>query len=104
MDAALRAIANPTRRDMLSLVWDAELGSSELADRLGLTRPAASQHLRALKEAELVVVRADGNQRLYRARRDTLRELRLFMEAFWGGRLGKLKAAAEQIHRARSRG
>ena len=65
VDDTLRALAHPARRAMLELVWDAERSSSELADAVALTRPAASQHLKVLRDAGLVQVRVDGNQRLW---------------------------------------
>ena len=54
VDAALKALAHPGRRAMLRLVWDAELTASELAQRTGMTKPGASQHLRMLRDAGLV--------------------------------------------------
>jgi DNA-binding transcriptional ArsR family regulator len=65
-DEALRALAHPARRAMLRLVWDAERPASELAEAAGLSRPAASQHLKQLRDAGLVSVRVDANRRLYR--------------------------------------
>ena len=99
---ALAAIANPTRRRILQLVWDQELPSSEIAARMELSPPAASQHLRALRQADLVAVRVDANRRLYRVRRDTLDELRNFFESFWTGGMASLKRAAEDIHATRT--
>jgi DNA-binding transcriptional ArsR family regulator len=93
VDDTLRALANPTRRAMLELVWDAERSSSEIADAVGATRPAASQHLRVLRDAGLVQVRIDGNQRLYRVDTERLAEVRAGLERFWGARLGRLSAA-----------
>ena len=93
MDATLRALANPARRAILELVWDAEHSSSEIADAVGATRPAASQHLKVLREAGLVRVRADGSQRLYRVDTERLAEVRAVLERFWGARLGQLSAA-----------
>ena len=66
MEDALRAIANPRRRAMLELVWDRERTAGEIAAHTGLGASATSQHLRVLREAGLVSVRADGNRRLYR--------------------------------------
>ena len=60
MDETLRALASPTRRAILEPVWDAERSSSEIADKVGATRPATSQHLKVLRDAGLVRVRADG--------------------------------------------
>jgi len=96
MEQALRAIANPRRRAMLELVWDGERSAGELAALAGLTRPAASQHLRVLREAGLVRVRIAGNQRLYRSDPVRLEELRAALDAFWGDRLGRLSAELER--------
>jgi DNA-binding transcriptional ArsR family regulator len=100
MDPALRAIANPTRRAILRLVWDSELPASAIAERLAMTKPATSQHLRALREADLVAVRVDANRRLYRVRHDAVDELRSFFEGFWTGGLASLKRTAEDMHRS----
>jgi DNA-binding transcriptional ArsR family regulator len=98
VDDTLRALAHPARRAMLTLVWDAERSSSELAEAVSLSRPAASQHLKVLRDAGLVQVRVDGNQRLYRVDADRLSEVRRQLERFWGGRLGRLASglAAEE--------
>ncbi|HEX6255613.1 MAG TPA: metalloregulator ArsR/SmtB family transcription factor [Euzebyales bacterium] len=94
-DIALRAIAHPGRRRMLRLVWDAERTSTDLAERTGMSRPATSQHLRVLRDADLVDVRVDGNRRWYRADRRSLARIRVLIEAFWDDRLAALQAAAE---------
>ena len=94
-DEALRAIANPVRRRILHLTWATERRSADLADDLGLSRSATSQHLKVLRDAHLVSVRADGTQRLYRVRFDTLQRLRRFLDDFWAARLDRLRAAAE---------
>ena len=90
VDETLRALAHPARRAMLRLVWDAEQSSSEIAAQVGMSRPAASQHLKVLRDAGLVQVRVDGNQRLYRVDTDRLSEVRRQLEQFWGDRLGRL--------------
>jgi DNA-binding transcriptional ArsR family regulator len=95
MDAALKALAHPGRRAMLRLVWDAELTSSEIAERTGMTKPGASQHLRMLRDAGLVKVRVAANRRLYRVDHDRMRELRDFLDDFWSGPLARLKELAE---------
>jgi DNA-binding transcriptional ArsR family regulator len=95
VERALRAIANPRRRAMLDLVWDRERGASEIAELSGLTKPAASQHLKVLRDAGLVTVRVAGNQRLYRSDQVRLDELRAALDAFWGDRLGRLRAEVE---------
>jgi DNA-binding transcriptional ArsR family regulator len=86
VDAALRAIANRRRRTILELVWDRERTASEIAALSALTRPATSQHLRVLREAGLIRVRAAGNRRLYRADHERISALRAALDAFWGRR------------------
>ena len=106
MDATLRALANPARRAMLELVWDAERSSSEIADAVGVTRPATSQHLKVLRDAGLVRVRVDGSQRLYRVDANRMAEVRGALERFWGARLGRLSEAiaADVEHRGQGAG
>jgi DNA-binding transcriptional ArsR family regulator len=91
-EAGLRALADPRRRRMLALAWDRERSASDLARSCQLSRPAASQHLKVLRDADLVSVRSDGNRRWYRARADRLAELRAMLDRFWGGRLAALQA------------
>lgn len=91
-EAGLRALADPRRRQMLALAWDRELSSSDLARRCQLSRPAASQHLKVLRDADLISVRSEGNRRWYRARTDRLAELRATLDQFWGGKLAALQA------------
>ena len=101
MEAALRAIAEPHRRQILALVRDEELAAGEIAAHFDVTRPAVSQHLNVLKEAGLVSERRNGTRRLYRARPEGLAELKAFLEGFWDDRLGALKREAEKEERKR---
>ena len=94
-EAGLRALADPRRRRMLALAWDRERSSSDLARCCRLSRPAASQHLKVLRDADLVSVRSDGNRRWYRARADRLAELRAMLDEFWDRRLARLHAELE---------
>src|SRR5438552_13392175 len=98
---ALAAIAEPRRREILRMVSLAELSAGEIARRFDVTRPAISQHLRVLKEANLVSERRSGTKRLYRARPETIAELRAYLEDFWDASLRALKAAAEQEEQQR---
>ena len=99
MESALRAIAEPRRREILRLIQDRELPSGEIAAHFDVTRPAISQHLRVLKEAGLATERRDGTRRLYRARPEGLAELRSHLAEFWEGRLRLLAHAAEAEER-----
>src|SRR4051794_25536668 len=96
MEAALKAIAAPRRREILTLVRDGELSAGEIAAHFDVSRPAVSQHLTVLKEAGLVSERRNGTRRLYRARPEGLVELKQFLEEFWDVRLDALKREAER--------
>ena len=98
MDVAVRALAEPNRRHNLLLVRDDELTVGEIATHFPISRPAVSQHLRVLEEAELVSVRPAGNRRYYRARPEGLAEFRGWLEQFWNTQLLDLKRAVEQEH------
>lgn len=101
MEASLKAIAEPRRRQILRLVRDGELSAGEIAGHFDVTRPAISQHLNVLKEARLVSERRNGTRRLYRARPEGLGELKAFLEEFWDERLEALKREAEQEERGK---
>jgi DNA-binding transcriptional ArsR family regulator len=95
IDSAVRAIAEPRRREILGHLRDEELSAGEIASRFDVTRPAISQHLTVLKDAGLVNERREGTRRIYSARPEGLGELREFLEGFWTDRLERLKLAAE---------
>jgi DNA-binding transcriptional ArsR family regulator len=95
MQEAIDAIAHPGRRALLRLVLDRELGVGELAERAGVSQPAASQHLKVLRDAGLVRGRVDGRRRLYRVDVEGLERLRRELDAYWGPALSALKDAAE---------
>jgi DNA-binding transcriptional ArsR family regulator len=99
MDATLKAIVEPRRRDILRLVARNELTAGEIAAHFAVTRPAVSQHLTVLKEAGLLAERRLGTRRLYRARPEGLAELRSYLADFWDDRLDVLKQEAEQAER-----
>ena len=96
MDAALKALAEPRRRAILRLVWSQELPATEIADRFrDVSRPAISQHLAVLKDANLVTERREGTRRLYLANTDTMAELRAFLDNYWTSGLERLRDVAE---------
>lgn len=101
MQAALDAIAEPRRREILRIVRDGELSAGEIAAKFDVTRPAISQHLTVLKRAGLLAERREGTRRLYRARPEGLTGLREFLEELWDDRLDVLKTEAEREERKR---
>ena len=103
MDAALKAVAEPRRREILRIIWSRELPATEIAERVGqVSRSAISQHLAVLKGAHLVVERRDGTRRLYRADHDEMARLRAFLDDFWADGLERLRLAAEAEQRSRN--
>jgi DNA-binding transcriptional ArsR family regulator len=103
VESALRAIAEPRRRQILRLVRDEEMSAGEIASHFEVTRSAVSQHLRVLKEAGLVAERRHGTRRIYRIRPEGLAELREFIDGLWEIKLATLKRVAEAEER-RQRG
>lgn len=100
MDTALKALAEPRRREILRLVWDRELAATSIAEHFGdVTRSAISQHLGVLKAADLVSERRDGTRRLYQARQEEMRKLRDYLDDFWTTGLERLRDAAEAAQR-----
>jgi DNA-binding transcriptional ArsR family regulator len=95
VQAAIDAIAEPRRREILHLVRDHEMAAGRIAAQFDVTRQAVSQHLRVLHDAGLVSERRDGTRRIYRARPDGLLELRNFLDEFWDDRLDALKREVE---------
>ncbi len=96
MDAALRAIAEPHRREILRLVGEDELAAGEIAGHFDLSRPAVSQHLRVLVDAGLLEKRRDATRIIYRARPEGMAELQEYLETFWSTGLRRLRRAVEQ--------
>jgi DNA-binding transcriptional ArsR family regulator len=95
VDAQLRALVEPRRRQILELVRDQEMAAGEIATHFSVTRPAISQHLTVLKDAGLLAERREGPRRLYTVRAEGLLGLRQFIDRFWSTPLGELKRAAE---------
>ena len=91
MQSTLEAVANPHRREILRLVWDAELSSREIASHFDVTWQAVSHNLRVLREAGLISERRAGTRRLYRAERERLAPLEALLEDMWRQDLERLE-------------
>jgi DNA-binding transcriptional ArsR family regulator len=96
-DAVLDALGDRTRRSILEILVDGPIAVGVLADKLPISRPAVSQHLRVLKDAELVIEQVAGTRRLYRVNRSGLMAVRDYLDRFWESTLDNfaLLAAAE---------
>lgn len=101
----LDALGDPTRRSILERLADGPLAVGVLADQLPVSRPAVSQHLRVLKEADLVVETAAGTRRLYRINPAGLDAVRDYLDRFWATALDNFVAlAAVEAERAKTAG
>jgi DNA-binding transcriptional ArsR family regulator len=100
-EAALRAVSNPCRRQILRLVWDRELSSKEIASHFDITWPAISQNLRVLEDAGLVRKRHSGVSRFYRADRKGVGALRSVLTEMWDADLDRLAELAEAEEKQR---
>ena len=96
---ALQALAEPHRQEILNLLRDGEQPVGVLVERLGLSQPAVSKHLRVLKEAGMVASRVDGQRRIYRIRPEPLAALDEWLSGYrtlWTAHLDRLEAHLER--------
>ncbi|HET6971448.1 MAG TPA: metalloregulator ArsR/SmtB family transcription factor [Phenylobacterium sp.] len=87
------ALSEPNRRRILDVLREGERPAGDLVDALSISQPGVSKHLKLLREAGLVSVRADGQRRLYRVEPRGLAELEAWLapyRRFWAGRLSRL--------------
>jgi DNA-binding transcriptional ArsR family regulator len=91
--AGFAALGDPTRREIFARIAERPRAVGELARGLPVSRPAVSQHLRVLKDAGLVLDRAEGNRRIYQADPAGLAALRAQLDTFWNQAL----ATFEQV-------
>jgi len=99
VDLAFRALADPTRRQIMRLVANQELSAGEIASHFKTTRPAISQHLQVLRAAGLLAEKRDGNRRLYRMEIAAVETVIEDLRSFWSLRLDELKRQAERKER-----
>src|SRR3569833_177092 len=90
------AIAEPNRRRLLELIGTGEISAGDLVENSGLSQPGVSKHLRHLREAGVVRVRADGQRRLYSVDVAKLAMLSNWLQQFWAVRLDALDAHLEK--------
>ena len=93
---ALQCLSDPTRRQVFERLRSGPQSVGALATGLPVSRPAVSQHLKALKEAGLVTDQADGSRRVYQIDPDGLAELRRWLDLFWIDALEAFKNEVEK--------
>ena len=100
MIATFELLAEPNRRRILDLLRDGERPVGELVDRLSMSQPAVSKHLRVLRDSGLVDVRVDAQRRVYRLRPEPLREVDAWIEPYrrlWDQRLDRLERHLQRM-------
>ena len=99
MQSTFAVLAEPNRRRILDELCQGERSVGELVERLSLSQPAVSKHLRVLREADLVASRIDKQHRRYRLRPARLAEIDAWLmpyRRFWAARLDALQAHLDQ--------
>lgn len=75
MNEAFRALADPTRREVLRLLRGGEMSAGVLAQHFDMTRPSMSHHFAVLKQADLVTTRREGQQIIYALNTTVMQDL-----------------------------
>ena len=104
-DRVFKALADPTRREILTILRDGASTVGEIAGNFHMSRPAVSKHLRQLRAAGLIVNRSVGNTSLCELNAEPLHVVDDFIahyRSFWRGSLSRLKSHVEKDARARS--
>lgn len=92
--AVLAALADPTREQIVRLLLNGEKSVGEIAERLPVSRPAVSKHLRVLEQAAVVAVRSEGTRNVYTVRPESLAELRDELDRMWERALARYALVA----------
>jgi DNA-binding transcriptional ArsR family regulator len=106
MMATLRALAEPSRFQIVELLRDGPRPVGDLVDRLHLRQPQVSKHLRVLSDAGLVDVRVDAQRRIYALRPAPLQELELWLEKYrrlWESNFQRLDALLDELKSGESK-
>lgn len=104
---AFNAVAEPRRRQILDLLAGGERPVNELVERLGMTQPQVSKHLRVLREVGLVEVRDAGRQRLYRLNGRSLKPIHDWVKAYeraWEERFAAMDEVLEDLKQHEGQG
>lgn len=90
------ALGDPTRLQIFERLAKKPSSVGKLSERMAVTRPAVSQHLKVLKEAGLVAVSQHGTLRVYRVEQRGVELMRKYLDRFWDQALAAFKEAAEE--------
>ncbi len=102
MNGTLNALAEPNRLRIVEMLRKGPSSVNEIAERLELSQPLVSKHLRVLREAGIVQVRAEAQQRVYELRPEPFEQLESWVSSFrrlWERRLDSLDEYVQQMKR-----
>jgi DNA-binding transcriptional ArsR family regulator len=100
MESTFAIIAEPNRRAILSLLASSEQSVGEIEEKLKLSQPSVSKHLRVLRDAGFVESRVDAQRRLYRIKPQPLMEIDAWLapfRQFWSGHIDALERHLDQM-------
>jgi DNA-binding transcriptional ArsR family regulator len=103
MNGTLNALAEPNRLRIVEMLKKGPAPVNEIAVQLRLSQPLVSKHLRVLREAGIVRVRPEAQQRRYELRREPFEQLESWVGTFrclWEGRLDSLDEHVQQMKRS----
>jgi DNA-binding transcriptional ArsR family regulator len=106
MESTFTIIAEPSRRAILALLATSERSVGDIEQRLSLSQPSVSKHLRVLREAGFVEARVEAQRRVYRIRPEPLREVDDWLDQFrrfWSSHVDALERHLDRKHPARRR-
>jgi DNA-binding transcriptional ArsR family regulator len=95
-----QALAEPKRLEIVQLLGDGPLTVGEISERLQLSQPQTSKHLRTLNEAGLVVVQPRANKRIYKLNPEPFREIDIWLETYqqiWKDKINSLEVYLKQL-------
>ncbi len=96
LSPSFAALGDPTRLQIFERLARKPSSVGKLAERMAVTRPAVSQHLKVLRSAGLVAVSQEGTRRIYRVDQRGVEVMRKFLDRFWDQALAAFKVAAEE--------
>jgi len=102
-----QAIADPTRRDIISLIADVPINLNTIAGNFSISRPAISQHIKILAECGLVIIHQQGRERFCEARLEQLSEVSAWIDQYkqhWSKRLDSLENYLDHLQKQRKHG
>jgi DNA-binding transcriptional ArsR family regulator len=94
-ELVLEALGDKTRRQIVQCLRKRPASVGEIASQIPVSRPAVSQHLRVLRECDLVTSEMVGTRNIYQLRADGLESLRRWLDDYWGAVLDNFVAFVE---------